>query len=144
MIWDPIHVSPTLISSIVYTQHRLLKLVSESWSSDYSSLLSQFCLHTLERRRKITKATLIFKLKLNLSHSHNSPFIPLPPPPPQYFRRHYDSHNYLSMVCKFNHSQSHFTQLLSSSIPSSINPLITNDTIWLHPTLTQLPGEFPI
>ena len=25
-----------------------------------------------------------------------------------------------------------------------INPLITNDAFWRHPTLTQLPGEFPI
>ena len=24
------------------------------------------------------------------------------------------------------------------------NPLITNDAIWRHPTLTQLPEEFPI
>ena len=60
VIWDPI--SLTLISSIESTQHRALKLVSKSWSTDYPSLLSQvFCLPTLERRRKIkAKVTLIF------------------------------------------------------------------------------------
>ena len=67
VIWDPI--SPTLISSIESTQHRALKLVSKSWSTDYPSLLSQFCLSTLECRRKIAKVTLIFKIKLNLSRA---------------------------------------------------------------------------
>ena len=27
---------------------------------------------------------------------------------------------------------------------SVINPLIMNDAFWRHPTLMQLPGEFPI
>ena len=78
MIWDPI--SPTLISFIDLSQHHALKLVSKSWFTDYSSLLSQFCPSMLEHRRKIAKVTIIFKLKLNLMHSPNSPLISSPPP----------------------------------------------------------------
>ena len=96
MICDPI--SPTLISSIESSQHCALKLVSKSWYTDYYFLLSQFCLSTLERRRKIAKVTLIFKLKLNLMHSPNSPL--RSPPPPPYSLRHYDPHNYLPIMCK--------------------------------------------
>ena len=100
VICDPI--SPTLISSIESSQRCALKFVSKSWSTDYYFLLSQFCLSMLERRRKIAKVTLIFKLKLNLMHSPtcNSPFRS-PPPPPYYFR-HYDPHtcNCLPIICK--------------------------------------------
>ena len=93
VIWDSI--SPTLISFIESTQHRALKLMSKSWSTDYSSLLSQFCLSTLEHRRKIAKVTIIFKLKLNLLHLPNSPLRSPRAPPPPYSLRHYNPHNYL-------------------------------------------------
>ena len=48
---------PTLISFIESTQHLALKLMCKSWSTDYSSQLSQFYLSTLEHRRKIAKVT---------------------------------------------------------------------------------------
>ena len=72
-VWIRDPTSSTLISFIKSTQHRALKPVSKSWSTDYSSLLSQFCLSTLKHRRKIAKVTIIFKLKLNLLHLPNSP-----------------------------------------------------------------------
>ena len=119
VIWDPI--SPTLISFIESTQHRALKLVSKSWSTDYSSLLSQFRLSTLEHKRKIAKVTIIFKLKLNLLHLPNSPL--RSPPPSPYSLRHYNPHNYLPTICK-THAllfylilpNSHQTMELSSQV----------------------------
>ena len=123
VIWDPI--PPTLISSIESrsTQHHALKLVSKSLSTDYSFLLSQFCLSTLESRRKIAKVTLIFKLKFNLMHSPNSPL--RSPPPPQYSLKHYDPHNYLPIICKILF---HSTQQPSNY--GTLFLLLSNP--WLH------------
>ena len=85
------YIAYTLISFIESTQHRALKIMSKSWSTDYnSSLLSQFCLSTLEYRRKIAKVTIIFKLKLNHLHLFYSPL--RSPPPPPYSLSHYNSH----------------------------------------------------
>ena len=124
VIWDPI--SPTLISSIESTQDHALKLVSKSWSTDYPSLLSQFCLSTLECRRKIAKVTLIFKIKLNLSHSPNS--LLRPPPPPPYSLRHYDPLNYLPLICKSHSFSSSFYPTaikLWTSLPSPVKSSVT-------------------
>ena len=104
-------------------QHCALKLLSKSWPTDYSFLLSQFCLSTLERRRKLTKVAIIFKLKLNLMHSPNSPL--RSPPPPPYSLKHYDPHNYLPIICKTHFFSTSFYPMQQPSNLFPSNP-------WLH------------
>ena len=121
VVWDP--TSPTLTSSIESTQHHI---VAKSWSTDYSSLPSQFCLSTLEHRRKKAKVTVIFKSKLNLLHLPNSPL--RSPPPPPYSLRHYDPHNYLPIICKTHSFSTSFYPTavkLWNSLPSLIKSLVT-------------------
>ena len=116
------------------SQHRVLKLVSKSWPTDYSFLLSQFCLSTLERIGiKIAKVAVIFKLKLNLMHLHNSPL--RSPPPPPYSLRHYDPHNYLPIICK-----THFfsTSFYPMQQPSNYSPQILGYTFLFQ---FQIQGE---
>ena len=52
-VWDP-H-SSSLTASIESVQHFAVKLISKSWSSPYSTLLSALNLATLEHRRKKSK-----------------------------------------------------------------------------------------
>ena len=120
VIWDP--TLPTLISFIESIQHRALKLVSKSWSTDYSSLLSKFRLSTLKHRRKIVKVTIIF----NILHLLNSPL--RSPPPLPYSLRHYDPHNYLPIICKTHSFSTSFYPTaikLWNYLPSLIKSLVT-------------------
>ena len=44
----------------------------------------------------------------------------------------------------FNFRDNTYHMWWSHAQSFDVNPLITNDACWRHPTLTQLPGEFPI
>ena len=95
-IWDP--PSLTAISSLESVQHFAFKMASKSWASSYPSLLSQFAIKPLEQRRKICKASSLFKLKFGFSHSINCPLIS--PSPPLHFSRNYNRHDFAPIFCK--------------------------------------------
>ena len=118
-IWDP--PSLTAISSIESVQHFALKMASKSWASSYPSLLSQFAIKPLEQRRKICKASSLFKLKFGFSHSINCPLIS--PSPPLHFSRNYNRHDFAPIFCKSATYMNSFYPIsikLWNSLPSCI------------------------
>ena len=72
IIWNPL---PTagLSSLLKSVQHFALKLISKSWSSSYSTLLSKLNVKSLSSRRHKIKLITIFKIH------HNLLFYPDPP-----------------------------------------------------------------
>ena len=98
ILWDP--PSSSVSSSLESIQHFAMKIISKSWTSPYSSLLSSLNLHTLQHRRKAAKVITIYKLKFNYSN-HNLPKSPLiSPSPPHYITRHYSPFNFIPIFCK--------------------------------------------
>lgn len=96
---------PQTVSHLLETiQHFALKLTSNIWSADYSSLLS------LQHRRNKVKLIFLFRQKFSLSHSNNSPLSPQPPS--HYLTCHYSPHNFQPIFCK----TSSFSTLYLSAI----------------------------
>ena len=63
-IWDPS--STALSTSVEKVQFFPLKIISKTWSTFYSNLLSSINISSLEHRRRSTKLLLFFKLSNNL------------------------------------------------------------------------------
>ena len=96
VIWDPVfHTNSNSLESV---QHFALKIVSKSWFSDYSSLLSIYNLPTLNQRRKRAKMIQLYKEKFNLSHILESPLKSVSASP-AHFTRSFSRHNFQPIHC---------------------------------------------
>ena len=111
IVWDP--PSPHVSDSLEQIQHFALKIISKSWTTDYSSLLFSLGLLSLKHRRKKHKIMLIFKLKNNLSHTILSPLKPVPPP--VRFTRYHSIFNFSPIFCK---TSTYFNSFFPSAIKS--------------------------
>ena len=112
ILWDP--PSSSVSSSLESIQHFAMKIISKSWTSPYSSLLSSLNLHTLQHRRKAAKVITIYKLKFNYSN-HNLPKSPLiSPSPPHYITRHYSPFNFIPISANQHLFQTNFFPLPST------------------------------
>ena len=118
-IWDPSSVS--LSSSIDSVQYFALKMISKSWSTPYSALLSSLNLSTLDHRRKRSKLLFFYKINNGLTHS-TLPLTPHPPSPPMSLR-HFCPYNYTVPFCRTSCYCLSFlpsTIRLWNSLPSNI------------------------
>ena len=111
IVWDP--PSPHVSDSLEQIQHFALKIISKSWTTDYSSLLFSLGLLSLKHRRKKNKIMSIFKLKNNLSHTILSPLKPVPPP--VRFTRYHSIFNFSPIFCK---TSTYFNSFFPSAIKS--------------------------
>ena len=106
------NLGPCFSNSLESVQHFALKIVSKSWFSDYSSLLSIYNLPTLNQRRKRAKMIQLYKEKFNLSHILESPLKSVSASP-AHFTRSFSRHNFQPIHCRTS-------TLLNSFYPSSI------------------------
>uniref|UniRef100_A0A1X7UW12 Uncharacterized protein n=1 Tax=Amphimedon queenslandica TaxID=400682 RepID=A0A1X7UW12_AMPQE len=84
--------SPTTLLSLYNTICFALKMISKSWFTPYSTLLSSLNLTTLEHQRKRSKLLFFYKINNGLTHL-TLPLTPHPPPPPM--SHHYCPYNYI-------------------------------------------------
>ena len=121
-IWDPS--SPALSTSVEKVQFFALKIISKTWSTSYSNLLSSVNISSLEHRRR-SELLLFFKLSNNLHFISSFPCHRFCKP--EYALRHYSIFVFSQLFCPiYLISFSPSTIKLWNSLPSSTKSLISN------------------
>ena len=117
-IWDAS--STALSTSVEKVQFFALKIISKTWSTSYSNLLSSVNISSLEHRRRSAKLLLFFKLSNNLHFISSFPCHRSCKP--EYALRHYSIFDFSRLFCRTSSLANSFfpsTIKLWNSLPSS-------------------------
>ena len=95
-IWDPL--STALSTSVGKVQFFALKIISKTWSTSYSNLLSSVNISSLEHRRRSAKLLLFFKLSNSLHFISSFPCHRSCKP--EYALRHYSIFDFSRLFCR--------------------------------------------